>query len=262
MKLSEIVAKLEKRIPKSWAESWDNPGLSVAECDMDINRIAVALDATEETVALAASGGCCMLVTHHPLIFRPMRSVLYDSCAGRTVISAVKNSVALYSAHTNWDSSREGVNFALASLLGLEDIAPLIPSETGAWGMGAVGALPEAVDFRELSEMLAEKWGLSDFTLYGSGGSQVKRIALGGGACQEFWPAALSSGADCFITADVSYHNRLEALAAGLLLVRADHGEMERASLPALKTAVAEETGIDTILLKESRAPFLHGRAT
>ena len=88
----------------------------------------------------------------------------------------------------------------------------------------------------------------------------IRSVALGGGACQEFWREALASGADCFITADLSYHYRQEALDAGLALVSADHGEMERASLPALRAVIEAETGLPVTLIEEKTAPFEHGR--
>lgn len=260
MRLSVVISKIEKRIPKSWAEPWDNPGLAVGDLGAEITKIALALDATPAAVAAAASAGCGLLVTHHPLIFHPLKSLTNDGCAGRTLFAAVRGGVAVYAAHTNWDSSPEGVNFVLASLLGLEGIAPLVPAKTDAWGMGAVGALAAPVKLAALSEMLVGRWRLTNFTLYGDQEKDLKTIALGGGACQEFWREALALGADCFITADVAYHHRQEALAAGLSLVAADHGEMERASLPALRAAVEAETGLPVLLIKEKNAPFMHGR--
>ena len=124
--------------------------------------------------------------------------------------------------------------------------------------MGAVGELPEPLLPASLEQLLHVRWRLYNFTFYGDSSNRVKKIALGGGACQEFWRDALAYGADCFITADVSYHVRQEALAAGLRLVSADHGEMERASLPALKKILEEETTIPVFLLEERKSPFEH----
>lgn len=254
MKLSDIVDAIEKRLPKEWAESWDNPGLLAGEKGADVEKIAVALDATPSTVARAAKLGCGLLVTHHPIIFRPVSSVVDDCHAGRTLLAAVKSGVALYAAHTNWDSSPEGVNFVLASELGLQNIEPLISSQSGAWGLGAVGALPRAVHFSALGELLRERWSLSALSLSGDLKRCVRRVALGGGACMDFWPEARARGVQCFITADVTYHPREEALEAGLCVAACDHGEMERVSLPALAALVAEQTGLPVILAGEEDA--------
>ena len=206
MKLYEIVEAIEKRVPKEWAEPWDNPGLLAGERGAEVEKIAVALDASPRTVARAAERGCGLLVTHHPIIFRPVKSVVDDCHAGRTLIAALKSGVALYAAHTNWDSSPEGVNFVLASELGLKNIEPLVPSQSGAWGLGAVGDLPRGVHFGSLGELLRERWNLSALSLHGNLKTCVRRVALGGGACMDFWPDALALGVQCFITADVSYH--------------------------------------------------------
>lgn len=259
MKVSEIASRIERRIPKVWAEEWDNPGLAVGELDADVARIAVALDATPETVERAASLGCAMLVTHHPIIFHPAKSVVDNSIVGRTIIAAVRKGVSLYAAHTNWDSSPEGVNVVLGSLLGLADIAPLLPSRSGGWGLGVIGNLPEAVTMAELSGMVAEKWKLKNFTLYGDSAKRVMRVAAGGGACADFWQTAMTLGAECFVTADVPYHLRAEALAAGMSVIDADHAETERPSLPALAKVVAEETELPATIIPEVDAPFIYG---
>ncbi|MDO5115903.1 MAG: Nif3-like dinuclear metal center hexameric protein [Synergistaceae bacterium] len=260
MKLSEAMAMIEKRIPLSWAEPWDNPGLAAGDPEAEITKVALALDATPASAASAAAAGCELLVTHHPLIFHPLKSVRRDDYVGRTLFAAIGGGLSIYAAHTNWDSSPEGVNFVLSSLLDLKEVAPLVPSLSGAWGMGAVGRLAEPLSLSAFSELLRERWRLSNFTMYGDGGRLLERVALGGGACQEFWREARSLGADCFVTADFSYHYRQEALDAGLALVSADHGEMERASLPALRGVVEAETGLPVHIIDEVYAPFFHGR--
>lgn len=258
MKLSDVTAKIEARIPKCWAEDWDNPGLALGHSEADISRIAVALDATAENVESAEDLGCEMLVTHHPVIFRPVSSVTDAGIAGRALLAAAEKKTALYSAHTNWDCSPEGVNFSLASLLRIRSPKPLVPAQAGSWGLGASGDLPEPVSADAFLNALHECWGLNDFTFYGDTGKVIRRIALGGGSCQDLWHSALQARADCFITADISYHIKQEALAAGLSIVSADHGEMERASLPALAEILKEETGLEVFLLKEKVFTHLH----
>lgn len=251
MKLFEIVESIEKRLPKEWAESWDNPGLQVGERGAEIEKIAVALDASPVTVARASASGCGLLAAHHPIFFRPVKSIIDDSHVGRTLFAAFKNNVALYAAHTNWDSSPEGVNYVLASLLGLENISPLAPSSSGAWGLGAVGDFPRPVDVHEFCELVQERWGLLDLSFAGGEEKEISRVALGGGACMDFWPEALAAGAQCFITADVTYHPREEATEAGLAILSCDHGEMERLSLPALAALVTEQTGLPSVIVDD-----------
>ena len=110
------------------------------------------------------------------------------------------------------------------------------------------------VSMSALGELLRERWNLSALSLHGNLKTCVRRVALGGGACMDFWPEALALGVQCFITADVSYHPREEAQEAGLSVAACDHGEMERVSLPALAALVAEQTGLPVTLLEGADA--------
>ncbi|MCF0247882.1 MAG: Nif3-like dinuclear metal center hexameric protein [Synergistes sp.] len=261
MLVKDIVERIEKRIPKCWAEEWDNPGLLVGDPEEDVKAVAVALNATPDTVLNAANACCNLLVTHHPLIFHPLKSVTAETIVGCTVIAAIKNNVALYGAHTNWDFSPEGVNVILASRLGLQNIEPLAPAKNGAWGVFAAGDLPEPIKFFELEPLLREKWNLKDFTLYGDADRIIKRIAVGGGSGGDYWRDAAAAGADCYITSDMHYNARKEAVFKGLLIAATDHGETERVSLQALSEIVAEVTGLPVTIVDEEEASFIHGKS-
>jgi dinuclear metal center YbgI/SA1388 family protein len=253
MKLCEITEKIEKRIPLSWAEAWDNPGLAVGDPDADVSRVAFALDANEDTVSRAADAGCALLVTHHPIIFSPMKTIHEDVPAQKTVMSAIRKGVALYAAHTNWDASPEGVNFCLADALGLKELEQLEPPQVknGSFGIGAVGKFAAPITMAECMQLLALRWCLVNFMGFGDSSRMISKAAVGGGACGGMWRRALDLGADVFVTADIAYHDRNDALSMGLSLISTDHGEMERAALPALKKIVEIETGLETVLLKE-----------
>ena len=245
MKLRDVICLIEKRMPLSWAEDWDNPGLQVGDPDSEISKIGIALDVTEDTVGKASERGCDLLVSHHPIILRPIRNIITDRPASKAVINAIKNGLSLYAAHTNWDSSPEGVNFTLAELLGLDDAVPLTaPSDVSSWGMGAVGELMMPMPLETVMRLIKERWSLSYCRAYVTGPAMIKRIALGGGSCGDMWPMAADKGASLFVTADISYHERQDALNCGLGLVEVDHGEMERASLPKLRSIIEKETGL------------------
>ena len=257
MKCQEIFKRIEKRIPKSWAEEWDNPGLAVSADSREIDKIALALDATPDNVIQASEAGAGRLFTHHPLIFRPLKKVTEETFVGRTVIEAIKRDITIYSAHTNWDSSPEGVNFVLAAELGLTELSPLVPAVNGGWGLGVTGRLAEPLSMEQFAKLLSESWQLTDLTCYGDG--PVSLVAAGGGSCGEFWREAKAAGADIFITADMGYHLREEALDEGLAIALCDHGEMERASLKALSAIIESETELPVVLLDEKKHQFIRG---
>lgn len=246
MELRSLLQKTERVIRPEWAEEWDNTGLAVGDPSAEVTKIAVALDVTEKTVRDAIGCGCELLFTHHPVIFRPLGSLTFERPAPRAIRLAVKNDLALYSAHTNWDSSPEGVNVTLAKLLGLRDLEPIAepPAPNGAYGLGAVGELGRKLRADELIGLLKSSWNLTRCEIFADGSEFVRRVAVGGGSCGSMWPAALEKGADIFVTADLSYHDRGDASASGLIMAAADHGEMERASLPALASILKRETGL------------------
>ena len=252
MKISEFVSKIEARIPKTWAEKWDNTGLAFACGDVEISRVAVALDATCDTISKAAQKGCQLLFTHHPLLFRPLSELCEAVVPQKTLIFAVQKNIALYSTHTNWDKSPEGVNVVLAKLLGLKNIARLEPDKNdGSFGIGAVGEFERAFDIREIMQRVAQNWACKNLTAFGALDRKISRVAIGGGACGSMWQLACDCGAELFITADIAYNPRNDALDKGLSLINCDHGEMERASIPALCEVVREETGVEVVQLEE-----------
>lgn len=253
MKINEFVKKIESRIPKYWAEEWDNPGLAFYNENAEVARVAVALDATCDTINRAAEQGCQLLFTHHPLIFHPMKQLCEAVPPQKILICAVQKNIALYAAHTNWDASPEGVNVVLAEKLGLKNIGRLEEENgNGSFGIGAVGDFEKSLKIKEIMKLISANWGCKNLTGYGSGTAEIKRVAIGGGACGSMWQAALDRGAELFITADISYHDRNEALEKGLNLISCDHGEMERASLPALCKIIRGETGVEVIQLEEA----------
>jgi len=260
MKLSEAVCMIEKRLPLLWAEEWDNSGFAVGAPSADILKAALSLDATEDVVVSAAKGGFKLLITHHPIIFRPIKSIVYDNPVSRTIACAVRNGVALYAAHTNWDSSPEGVNYCLAREIGLHLLEPLINPRysNGSWGIGAVGSFMNPIPMNECLKLLKERWRLSACLGYGAPDKMIKKVAIGGGSCGEMWHDALIKEADLFITSDLSYHSRQDALNEGLCLAAADHGEMERVSLPSLKALIEEETGLDVRIMDEKQVDAIY----
>lgn len=258
MKVGEIAKCLEARLPAAWSEDWDNVGLMVGDPDWEVTRIGVALDATEESVRAAMTQGCGMLVVHHPAIFRPLQRVVTPSPVSDMVCAAVRNNIAVYSCHTNWDSSPDGVNVVLAGLLGLQDVVPIMPPHDGAWGMGAIGHLREPATLRGIARAAKASWGLSTLLAYGDDDTPLSCVALCGGAGGDFLQTTLDRGADVYITADVSYHYLLHANLSGGHLIVANHGEMERASLPALCALIGEATSLDVRLLAASGwTPFV-----
>lgn len=263
MRLGACVQALEKRFPLSWAEDWDNPGLLSGDPMSNIEKVSVSLDATVQTVRMAAENGSNLLVTHHPAFIHPLKRLTADSYEGATLFEAIHRGVALYSIHTNWDVSPEGVNRVLAEKAGLANPLPLTQGFNGAWGLGAHGELPVHWTLSQFAAHVRKAWDLSWIHVLGEPTKPVGRVALCGGAGGDALDDAIRQGIDVFITADLRYHQVLAGRFSGLSLLVCDHGEMESASLDRLTELIISSTGLPTKRLpKDPPSGFFDLRET
>lgn len=151
--LRDVIAFLERRYPPATAEPWDAVGLVVGDPVAPVERVLFAIDPTEEVVAEAAAAGADLLVTHHPLLLKPVHSVAATTAKGRVVHSLIASGIALYVAHTNADIAAGGVNEALAATLDLADTRPLVP--TPAQGLDVLVVYVPEEDAEHLRATLA-----------------------------------------------------------------------------------------------------------
>lgn len=245
MLVKDLLKSLDTMVPFSWAEEWDNSGLLAGDPESPVTGVAVCLDPSPEAMEFAAEKGCSVLVSHHPLIFSPLKKLDVSTGTGKAVAFALKRDIAVISMHTNWDSSPRGVNAAIAAALGLESVSALVPSLSGAWGLGALGDVPSALTGRELGQRICSVLNLSRLDLYGDPHRPVNRLALCGGSGGSLWSGAKAAGADAFFTSDLKYHERMDSLASGLILLAGDHGEVESFSLDAMARVVSEAFGFE-----------------
>ena len=177
------------------AEAWDNVGLLCGRKGKEVKKILVALDPFRSVIQEAIEEGADLIVTHHPVIFRPISRLSADSLPYRLAAAGI----SVISAHTNLDKAVEGVNDTLAARLGLTDI------EIAADGMTRVGTLPEEMTATAFAAHVAEVLGTP---VRAAGDKPVKRVALCGGAAGSSLFAHIGS-ADCFITGEVKHHEWL-----------------------------------------------------
>ena len=247
MRVRDLLRRVDGVAPFALAEDWDNVGLMVGDLEAEVRCVGLALDPVPEAVVSAAESGCQALLCHHPLLFHPVKKLDLNADPGRAIREAVKRDVAILAAHTNWDRAERGVNATLARLLGLSEFGPLEPE-----GFGVVGTLPAGLSLRGAMERVRAAWGLSRLDGYapcGYNDAVVSQVALCGGSGGGLWPAARARGADLYVTADMKYHELMDANGAGLAVAVADHGEMERASLPELADRLRDAGGVEVVLL-------------
>ncbi len=206
MKVKDIISVIEEFAPLSLQESWDNSGLCLGSPEDSVSSVLLGLDCTPELVDEAISCGADMIVTHHPLIFSGLKKISPEDKVGEAVIKAIKAGISIYAAHTSADKVIAGVSGAMAARLGLKDVAILDEDGDGT-GLGVVGNLPEAMAAEDVIRLVKDRFGLKAMRASRPVDGMIERIALCGGSGGSLIKAARRSGAQLYISGDISYHN-------------------------------------------------------
>lgn len=214
-------------------DEWDNSGLQVGFPDAEIHRVLTCLDVTEEVLNEASERGCDMIVSHHPLLFHPLRQVSCTTYQQRCVVDALRHGIAIYSAHTSLDNAPGGINYRIAYVIGLEDLHWLQPRPCMDGGSGVIGTLQEAVPDTEFLKMLKRAFDVECLRHTAPSGKTVKTVALCGGSGAFLMQDALAKGADAFVTGEFHYHDYFEA--DGMLLAELGHYQSEKCAAGLLK---------------------------
>jgi dinuclear metal center YbgI/SA1388 family protein len=245
--LAEVVAAVHRRYDPAWAEPWDAVGLVCGDPEAPVRRILLAVDPVAATAQEALDLGADLLLTHHPLLLRPVSSVAATTPAGRLLHRLIRGGVALLAAHTNADSAPGGVSDALAAVTGLVEVEPLVPAPSGA-GLGRVGDLDAAVTLGALADRVAAGVPATaqGVRVAGDLGREVRRIAVCGGAGSDLIGAARAAGADVLVTADLKHHQVLDARELGdLALVDLAHWASEWPWLPTAADRLVADLAAD-----------------
>lgn len=218
MLLQHIIDIIESVAPRSWQEEWDNSGLQIGAPNAEIKAALLTVDVTESVVSEAVSLGCNLIVSHHPLIFHGLKHLTGTTPQERCAEMAIRNNIAIYSAHTNMDSAIGGISGRMAAVLGLTDVRILVGDDHG---LGAIGTLPDEMDYADFLRLVRERFE-AGWVRYTAWDRPVRRVALCGGAGAEFTEAAIAAGADVYLTADVKYHEA-QAAEGRIGLIDLDH---------------------------------------
>ena len=212
-KLQEITELLETLWPGELAEEWDRPGLTTGNPNQDISRALLCVDPTIEMLKEAKAIGATLLICHHPLLLKGENYLAENSIKGELVSFAIRNDIAIYSAHTNADVVPDGVSDILAKSLGLQNLSPLVEISPGI-GHGRVGELTNPVSLSKFAASVSASIRSSKAPVRVAGelDQLISKVAVVGGAGDSFIPAALESGADCFVTSDLRHHVVLDAI--------------------------------------------------
>lgn len=323
MELNKVIEVLEKKYPVFLKEEWDNVGLILGETFSEVRKVMITLDVTEKTVDMAVKEGCNVIISHHPLIFKPLSGITNRTLTGKKILKLIQNNIALYTIHTNADSAMDGLNSYIAAKIGGENVkiadiryhdvvkiavfspkeyeviikekikkiskfsdngysgviyatetredfngngADVINKETvkieflayrqqvreliaeikkvhpyeepayeiieidkrfQAGGIGRVFALKESMEIEEYLKLIKGKLNLKAIKAVYEKGVKVKKIGIVNGSGMSFFKKMKDNNVDLFITADIKYHEALDAKEYGIALADIGHYESE-----------------------------------
>ena len=244
MTIRDLYRALDEMYPRSLSCDWDNDGFMLcADPDREVTRVMLALDASDEAISHASENGCQVLLTHHPLLFRPLRSVTPDSLSGKRALTAVRSDVAIMSFHTRLDAGQGGVNDALVEALGFTSAGTF--GDDGAPTLGRIVPLNEEMPLADFAAHVKARLGCP--MIQYAGKRPVKTVALVGGGGGDFIYPALAAGADTLITGDSGYNITLDAADDGINVIQAGHYYTEAPVLSRLADICRKLTGAECL---------------
>lgn len=222
--VNDVCRYIDSFAPFDAAEGWDNVGLLLGDGAAAVTGMVTALDLTADILNEAAGVGANLVVTHHPVIFDPIKKLESTN----VVYRAARLGVHVISAHTSLDVAPEGVNQALAETLQLRDPAPLCED-----GLGRIGLLPYPMAANQLAAYVKERLGCKGLRYY-AGPGPITCVAVCGGAGGSLLEEARQQGAQALVTADVKHNVFLDAKNCNMTLIDGGHFATENVIIPRL----------------------------
>lgn len=220
--IDEFVKAVEAMAPIGLAYGWDNSGL-LLRCSDEVKRVLIALDVTDDIAEEAERLKCDMILSHHPLIFEPVRSLSIHRASDSVLMRLIKGGISLYCAHTSYDRAQGGMGDALAAKLGLCGIETAQGEEPMR-----IGSFEKPQKKQEFLDNVKQALGADALRVSRTDVDTIKRAAVVGGSGGGLIDEAAGAGADALITGEAKHHHFIEAEHRRILLVEAGHYETER----------------------------------
>lgn len=250
MTVKEIYDFIDSIAPFCLAEDFDNVGLLIGDFSQNVSKVAVALDGTDEVLKKAVCQGAELLITHHPVIFNPIKQLFKDSLPYKFA----QSEISVISAHTNLDKAPGGVGDALANALNLLNVEELPQTE----GMGRIGVLSKPMKDFKFAKFTEDILNIS--VRYTPVDREIKKVAVLGGAGDFALETAANFGADAFVTGESKHHILLEARRRNICYVDAGHYATEAVVCPILAKKISDAFKSIDVVLIEQEAPAIGRR--
>ncbi len=238
VRVKDILGCIDRLAPLTLAESWDNVGLLVGDGESEVSAVLVGLDPTCGLIEEAIDRGANTVVTHHPVIFKPLSAINTASAEGRLLHKALCNGISIIAAHTNFDSASGGVSAVLAERLGLGELAPLLPAsrEGETVGLGCIGSYRPPLVGEEFLPRLLQVLQVDRVRVAGVLPETVAKLAICGGSGSEFATLARDQGAAVYLSAEIKHSTAIWAVENRYCVIDGGHYATEK---PAVAELVA-----------------------
>jgi dinuclear metal center YbgI/SA1388 family protein len=228
MKLDEILSFLEEIAPGSFQESYDNSGLILGSPDAELSKILVCLDADSKAIDYAIRQNCDTVLSHHPAIFKAIKTFTADTREGAFLVKAIKNNIALVSCHTNFDSACGGLTDLLCSRIGLNNIIILKKAASDDHGFGRFGNIVK-MSGKEFIDLLRSKLSIDVLRMVGEVPECILTVAVYNGSYDhDILDSLLRLNPDVLVTGDLKYHDAQELMEKGVFTIDAGHYGTEK----------------------------------
>lgn len=227
--VQQILDFINERAPFETQLSFDNSGLLVGDPLQQVLGVHFALDVTNKVIDEAISNGANLIVTHHPMMFSPIKRLVETNHEAKLLCRLIRAGISLIAAHTNLDQAVGGCNDVLAKAIGLTDIC--------GEGFVRVGLLPQALTAQELAESIGQSLG-DVVRVMGDPSASIEKVGMCSGSGSDEWREAAALGAQAFLTGEVKHHIALEASDAGVVMLEAGHHATEEPGIFALADAL------------------------
>jgi len=245
----------EQYFPRDLAYEWDNVGLQIGTLQKNITGILLTLDITNEVLDEAIEKNINLIVVHHPVLFRSIKSIITDTYQGSMIEKILSHNVTVYVAHTNFDISNYGMNQILADMIGLQK-QQVLDVTTDTEGLGRIGELETEVSLATFISQIKALFQLDGVRIIGELDKMISTVAIAGGSGSSLITKALHSNVDVFLTGDISYHQALDAKNDGLTIVDIGHN-IEKFALDGLKQfLVGQDIDVPITISKIDTNPF------
>lgn len=222
-RVKDIFSELCRLAPLELQLDFDNAGFLMGREETQVTKVLLALDVTSQVVKEASEWGAQLIVSHHPLIFSPLKRITDEK-----LLRLAAANISVISMHTNLDIASGGVNDVLMMSLGASVDAPL-----DEHNCGRIGHLPQELSMEEFLSRCKSVLGTSGLRYYSSG-RPVKKLAVMGGSGGDSLETVFGLGCDTYLTADIKYHQFLQAAELGINLIDGDHFCTENLVIPVL----------------------------